>query len=52
MDASIGVEGRNVLLPVDNCAAHPQDVISTQVKLVYYTTNCTDTMPSTRTECA
>jgi hypothetical protein len=37
-----GVQGRNILLPVDNCAAHPQDMsFIRNVKVVYYPPNRT-----------
>jgi hypothetical protein len=42
LDASMGVQGRNILLFVDNCAAHPQDTLFLRnVKVVYYPPNCT-----------
>jgi hypothetical protein len=38
--ASIGMQGRNILLLADNCAAHQQDTLFLQnVTFVYYPTN-------------
>jgi hypothetical protein len=40
LDASMGVQGRNILLFVDNCAAHLQDMsFLRNVKVVYYPPN-------------
>jgi len=42
LNASKGVQDKNMLLFVDNCAAHPQDVsFIRNVGAVYYSTNCT-----------
>jgi hypothetical protein len=45
LDASMGVQGRNILLFVGNCAAHPQDTsFLGNVKVVYYPPNCTSVL--------
>ena len=42
LNASKGVQDKNMLLLVDNCAAHPQDMsFIRNVKVVYYPPNCT-----------
>lgn len=42
LNASKGMQDRNMLLLVDNCAAHPQDVpFIRNVGVTYYPTNCT-----------
>jgi hypothetical protein len=45
LDASMGVQSRNILLFVDNCATHPQDSsFPRNVKVVYYPPNCTSVL--------
>jgi hypothetical protein len=45
LDAFVGVQGRNILLFVDNCAAHPQDTsFLKNVKVLYYPSNCTSVL--------
>jgi hypothetical protein len=45
LDASMGVQGRNIFLFVGNCAAHPQDMsFLRNVKVVYYPPNCTSVL--------
>jgi hypothetical protein len=42
LDAPMGAEGRKILLFVDNCATHPQDMTFLRnVKVVQYLANCT-----------
>jgi hypothetical protein len=41
-DASVGAQNRNILLFVDNCAAHPKDTsFLRNVKVIRYPANCT-----------
>jgi hypothetical protein len=47
LDTAIGVQGRNILLFVDNHAAYLQEQ---NVKFVNYPSNCVSVMPYT-TEC-
>jgi hypothetical protein len=50
LDASVDVQGRNVLLFVGISANHPKDMLFLlNVKFVYYTPNCTSMLPSMRT---
>jgi hypothetical protein len=45
LDASMGAQGRNILLFVDNSDAHPQDTsFLRNVKVVYYPPNCTSVL--------
>jgi hypothetical protein len=45
LDASMGAEGRRILLFVDNCAAHLQDMTFLRnVKVVQYPANCTSVL--------
>jgi hypothetical protein len=45
LDASMGVQNRNILLFVDNCAAHPKDTsFLRNVKDIRYPTNCTSVL--------
>jgi len=47
LDASVGVQGRNVLLFVGISANHPTDkLFLLNVKFVYYTPDCTSMVPS------
>jgi hypothetical protein len=42
MDASMGVQGGNILLFVISCTSHPQNIsILRNVKFVHFLTNCT-----------
>jgi hypothetical protein len=48
--ASVGVQGRNVLLFVDMSATSPKDILFLlNLKFVYYLPNCTSMLPSMRT---
>jgi len=50
LDASVGVQRRNILSFVDNCASHPQDTSFLQnVKFVCYPSDFKSMMPSKRT---
>jgi hypothetical protein len=45
LDASMGAQSRNILLFVDNCAAHPNDTSFVRnVKVIRYPTNCTSVL--------
>ncbi|XP_021920213.1 tigger transposable element-derived protein 6-like [Zootermopsis nevadensis] len=45
LDASMGAQGRKILLFVDNCAAHPKDTTFLRnVKVVQYPANCTSVL--------
>lgn len=49
LNASVGVQGRNVLF-VDISATHPKDMLFLlNLKFVYYPPNCTSMLPSMRT---
>jgi hypothetical protein len=42
LDASMGVQNRNILLFVDNCAAHPKyTTFLRNLKVIWYPENCT-----------
>jgi len=50
LDASFGVQGRNVLLFVGISATHPKDMLCLlNLKFVYYPPNCTSLLPSMKT---
>jgi hypothetical protein len=45
LDASMGAQNRNILLFVDNCAAHPKDTsFLRNVKVIRYLANCTSVL--------
>jgi hypothetical protein len=45
LDASMGAQNRNILLFVDNCAAHPKDIsFLRNVKVIRYLANCTSVL--------
>jgi hypothetical protein len=45
LDASMGVQNRNILLFVDNCAAHPKNTsFLRNVKVIQYPANCTSVL--------
>jgi hypothetical protein len=45
MDASMGVQGGNILLFVNSCTSHPQCMsILRNVKFVHFLTNCTTSL--------
>jgi hypothetical protein len=45
LDASMGVQKRNILLFVDNCAAHPKYIsFLRNVKVIRYLANCTSVL--------
>jgi hypothetical protein len=45
LDASMGAQNRNILLFVDNCAAHPKDTsFLRNVKVIQYLINCTSVL--------
>jgi len=45
LDAQMGAQNRQIILFVDNCAAHPKDTsFLRNVKVVWYPENCTSTL--------
>ena len=45
LDAQMGAQNRQIILFVDNCAAHPKDTpFLTNVRVVRYPANCTSTL--------
>ena len=45
LEARMGVQNRQIILFVDNCAAHPKDTsFLRNVKVVWYLANCTSTL--------